>query len=104
MGGCISPTMANIFLAHNEERWLDDCPLDFKPVLYRRYVDDTFLLFRSASHVNKFHKYLNEKHSRIKFTVENENNGSLPFLDVLVENDGKNFHASIPIGNPPSLG
>ena len=94
MGGCISPTMANIFLAHNEERWLDDCPLDFKPVLYRRYVDDTFLLFRSASHVNKFHKYLNEKHSRIKFTVENENNGSLPFLDVLVENDGKHFHTS----------
>ena len=47
MGGCVSPTLAEIFLGHHESLWLDKCPPVFKPVLYRRYVDDTFLLFRS---------------------------------------------------------
>ena len=46
MGGCISPTMANVVLCHHEEEWIQNFPLDFKPVLYKRYVDDCFILFR----------------------------------------------------------
>ena len=26
--------------------WLIDCPLDFKPMYYKRYVDDLFLIFK----------------------------------------------------------
>lgn len=32
----------------------EHCLTEFKPVVYRRFVDDTFLLFRSAEHVEKF--------------------------------------------------
>ena len=94
MGGCISPTMANIFLNHHETEWLNQCPSEFKPILYRRYVDDTFLLFKCQSHVSKFHEYINAKHPRIKFTVENERNNSLPFLDVLVSKVDSKFETS----------
>ena len=46
--------MANIFLCHHEEQWIQDCPIDFKPLLYRRYVDDTFLDFRHLEQVDTF--------------------------------------------------
>ena len=91
MGGCISSAMANVFLCHHEKRWLDNCPTTFKPEFYRRYVDDTFLLFRSASHIQPFLQYLNMQHPRIKFTHEKEKNNSLPFLDACVINEGNSF-------------
>ena len=33
-----------------ERRFLQEYPIDFKPVLFQRHVDDTFLLFKSDSH------------------------------------------------------
>ena len=51
-----------------EQIWLNDCPEDFKPVYYRRYVDDIFALFCSPDHLEKFTNYLNSKHKNIKFT------------------------------------
>ena len=55
MGGCISPTMANIFLCHYEKIWIDQGPIEYKPILYKRYVDDSFLLFAHKSHVEKLY-------------------------------------------------
>ena len=46
MGSQLGPTLANVFLSYHEKIWLQNCPSEFKPVIYRRYVDDTFLLFR----------------------------------------------------------
>ena len=54
----------------------------FKPLLYRRYVDDCFLLFKSLNHVPLFLNYLNRQHPNISFTSELEKDGKLPFLDV----------------------
>ena len=45
MGSPLGPHLANIFMSHMEKKWLQDCPDSFKPVLYRRYVDDTFFTF-----------------------------------------------------------
>ena len=42
--------------------------------MYRRYEDDTFLLFRSTEHVEKFKKYLNKRHRNIAFKYEMEQN------------------------------
>ena len=77
------------FLTHYEQIWLNDCPDEFKPVYYKRYVDDLFVLFRSPHHLEKFNEYLNTKHANIKFTSEKEVNGSLPFLDVLISQNKK---------------
>ena len=78
-----SHSLANLFLAH-EQIWFNDCPDEFKPVYYKRYVDDIFVLFWSPHHLEKFNEYLNTKHVNIKFTSEKEVNRSLPFLNVLI--------------------
>ena len=44
MGSPLGPTLANAFMCHMERKWLQECPVDFKPVFYRRYVDDCFLI------------------------------------------------------------
>ena len=45
MGLPLSPTLANIFLCHHELIWLEKCPPSCKPLIFRRYVDDTFAIF-----------------------------------------------------------
>ena len=95
MGSPLGPTFANCFLSFHEEEWLDQCPLSFKPLYYRRYVDDTFLLFRDPLHIPKFQEYLNNKHKNIKFTVEHENEGKLPFLDVMLTRSDNTISTSI---------
>ena len=47
MGSPLGPTLAKVFLRQFEEQWRSDCPIDYKATSYRRYVDDTFLLFSS---------------------------------------------------------
>ena len=73
MGSPVAPILANIFLSYHEQRWwLRDCPGEFKPILYRRFVDDTFFVFNDKSNIDKFLQYLNNKHSNIKFTKDLE--------------------------------
>ena len=52
MGILQSPVFANIFLSYHEEKWLANCPPQFKPV----FIDDTsmtplLILFSDSSHI-----------------------------------------------------
>ena len=58
------------------------CPEEFKPVFYRRYVDDIFELFRKEEHLKLFVNYFNLCHENIKFTSEKVINSKLSFLDI----------------------
>ena len=82
MGSPLAPSLANIFLCHHEVTWLEHCPIDFKPLYYRRYVDDTFVIFKDQSHVNPFLEYLNACHPSIQFTHEVQVENCLSFLDI----------------------
>ena len=95
MGSPLGPSLANAFLCHFETVWLNECPSYFKPLFYRRYIDDTFLVFKSSDHVPLFLNYLNEKHPNIKFTSEIEADKSLPFLDVKVTRNDKGFETDL---------
>ena len=90
MGIPLGPTLANIFMSDLENRYLSSCPLYFKPVYYKRYVDDTFVLFKEESHVQLFLNHINSFHSNIHFTKETEINNKLNFLDCTIvrKNDG----------------
>ena len=72
MGSPLGPTLANAFLCHYEKEWLDNCPSHFKPIVYRRYVDDIFVLFSSKEHLQPFVDYMNKQHRCIKFTSKTE--------------------------------
>ena len=95
MSSPLGPILANVFLCHFEEQLISDCPVDYKPISYRRYVDDSFLLFSSELHVTKFLNYMNSKHRNIKFTVEREENDSLSFLDINIFRDNGKFQTSV---------
>ena len=90
MGSPLGPIVANIFLGHHESIWLDDCPLSYRPLFFKRYVDDIFVVFKSEGNLLRFKEYLNSKHPNISFTAETEIESKLPFLDVLVSKDDHN--------------
>ena len=95
MGSPLGPTLANVFLCYHEKIWLQNCPSEFKPVIYRRYVDDTFLLFRLKHHIEKIRNCLNCQHKNIKFTSETENENSISFLDIKITRDNNKFMTSV---------
>ena len=95
MGSPLGPTFANIFMCHLENLFLDQCPLAFKPVFYKRYVDDTFVLFKEKHHANLFLNFLNSFHQNIQFTMEQESNNQLSFLDILISRTNNQFLTGI---------
>ena len=95
MGSPLGPILANIFLSHHEENWLNKCPIKFKPSFYRRYVDDIFVLFESSESADSFREYMSSKHQNINFTVEKENVGSLSFLDIKICRKNGKFVTSV---------
>ena len=83
MGSILSPILANIFVGYLEKLLLSK-NIIIKPSVYFRYVDDTFAAFPDPSHFSLFLDELNCMHPSLQFTFEVEENGKLPFLDVLV--------------------
>ena len=57
LGSPLGPALASIFMCSFQSIWLRDCPTNFKPVFYRRYVDGIFALFSSPDHGDKFREY-----------------------------------------------
>ena len=87
MGSPLGPTLANLFLVYYESKWLENCPQQFKPQFYRRYVDDIFVMFKKRDHVKKFLRYINSRHRNIKFTCEEAKDNKISFLDIRRNNN-----------------
>ena len=94
MGLPLGPTFDNIFMCFHETKWLLDCPIEHRPVFYKRYID-TFFLFRDEKHAPIFLNYLNNKHANIRFTIECEHSNKLSFLDCTVHKIANKFQCSI---------
>ena len=93
MGSPLAPTLASIFLSKIEENI--DLFSGYKPLVYKRYVDDVFLIFENKDHVKPFLNYMNSIHSNIKFTVEEEVQSTLPFLDLLINRKSNCYETGI---------
>ena len=95
IGSPLGPTLANAFPCHYEKIWLNECSSQFKPVIYKRYVDDIFVLFKSKEHLKLFVNYMNSKRKNIKFTFESEDSNNFSFSDVKITRKNKRFVTSI---------
>ena len=83
MGSPISPAVANFYMQEFEHMALERSQL--QPSHFFRYVDDTFIVWpHGEDSLSTFHDCLNSIHPNIKFTIEVEKNGCLPFLDILI--------------------
>ena len=84
MGSPLSPVVANLFMETLEERALATATL--QPKTWLRYVDDTFVIWPHGQQaLGEFHTHQNQD---IQFTMEEESEGELPFLDATVKRDG----------------
>ena len=93
MGSPLGPTLANAFLCHYGKLWLDNCPPELKPVVYRRYVD--YMFVKPKDHLLLFAKYMNTRHKNLKFTFDFEQNNSFSFLDVKITRGSNRFSTSV---------
>ena len=59
------------------------------PKVWERFGDDVYSILKRTHLENVFH-HINNLHQSIKFTMEEESNGELAFLDILLKrNNGE---------------
>ncbi len=79
MGSPISGYIAEIVLQKLEVAAFEN----LKPTVWVRYVDDTFVNIKSGREAD-LKTHLNSIFTDLQFWMEEEKDGVLPFLDVLV--------------------
>lgn len=82
MGGVLPTLFSNYFMEKFESSMASH--LICLALIWRRYVDDIFSIRISSISVALILRALNQLLTDIQFTIEQESNGQLPFLDVLV--------------------
>lgn len=80
MGNPLSCFIANSFIGMLETKLKSEGKL---PKVWYRYVDDVFTILKREN-IQSMIKILNSQFKTIKFTVELECDGKLPFLDLLL--------------------
>ena len=85
MGSPVSPVVANLYMEFLEQQAITTAPIDCKPRLWKRYVDDILEIVRKDQ-VDNLTAHLNQTDptDSIKFTYEKEHEGTIPFLDTLI--------------------
>ncbi|XP_052739858.1 uncharacterized protein LOC112042946 isoform X2 [Bicyclus anynana] len=93
MGSPIAPVVANIFMEWVERELVDK--MTYRPRFWLRYVDDVFAIVNRDDLAIIF-QCLNSLHEKVHFTKEEEKEGGLPFLDVMViRGSGGELHTTV---------
>lgn len=82
MGNCFSPSAADLVMDYVISNAV--AKLSVKPKIITKYVDDLFLIV-NENDIDTTMDIFNNIHSSIQFTCEKENDGKLPYLDVLIK-------------------
>ena len=69
MGSPLGPALVNIFVGYQEVKLFN---IAKRPLVYFRYVDDTFAVFNNEEDCNTFLIHLNSLHPSLRFTYEKE--------------------------------
>ena len=82
MGGPASSVVAEIYMQKHEQIAISTA--DHPPKTWDRFVDDVLSIIK-AEFLNEFFEHINNLHPKIKFTIEEEKDGCLAFLDTLIK-------------------
>lgn len=77
--GLDSTGVTNILKVHRHKNYTGA-----QVLYYRRHADGIICCFQNSHDAAMFFQYLNKCHPTIKFRMETETDGKLPFLDVLL--------------------
>ena len=87
MGGPASSTTTEIYMQAHECTAITAALQP--PKVWRQFVDDVYSILKHM-HLENFSHHMNNLHQNIKFTMEEESNEELTFLDTLLKrNNGK---------------
>lgn len=98
MGSPLSGLIADIYLNYFENKFIlsKHNPLHKQITFYARYVDDTFLVFNGTNRqIDILNKYINNINKNIQFTIENEKDNSINFLDLNIKKQNNKLQYSI---------
>ena len=84
MGGPASSTTAEIYMQAHERNAISTAL--HPPKVWERSIDDVYSILKHT-HLENFFQHINNLHQKIKFTMEEERNGELGFLDTLLKRD-----------------
>ena len=92
MGSPVSPVVANLCMEEIEKTAINATP--DSPKFWKWHVDDSFCIIKRDA-VASFHDSLTSIHQHISFTIEQESNSQLPFLDTLISRDNRKLLVDI---------
>ena len=92
MGSPLGPLLANIFMCSIEENLEQQGQL---PRYYQRYIDDTLTIMPDRITTGQFLDTFNSTHPSLKFTMEIEQEGSLPFLGTELLNRAPKIESKV---------
>jgi hypothetical protein len=96
IGKSISGPIASIYMNWLEESFVLNSIKDPRLILWKRYRDDVFIIWKGDSKaLESYKEVLNNIEPRIKFTMEFEKDGILPFLDLNVKRSQGKITTSI---------
>ena len=85
MGGPPSSTTAEIYMQAHEVTATSTAL--HPPKVWEQFVDDVHSILK-RTHLEKFFHRINNIHQKIKFSMEEESNGEIAFLDNLLKQNG----------------
>ena len=93
MGSPLSPVLACLFMESFEKSRIK--PIIGAHTRYFRYVDDCLVLLPRREKTSTTLDAINGLHPNIKFTMEEECDERLPFLDMMLHRDGNDLKFSV---------
>lgn len=91
MGNPLSPTVADIVLDELIDQALSDLTkIGIKVKLMTKYVDDILAIIEKKD-IHTILDTLNKQHNKLKFTVEMENQRTIPYLDIQLHISNNKF-------------
>ena len=91
MGSPLGVLFANFFMGSIEEEIFKNIQT---PQICCRYIDDIFVKSEDAEQIEALRQHLMDAYC-LNFTIEHSENGSIPFLDILVKQGEQSFTTSV---------